>query len=98
MPDIDKWVLHSRSNSPNGITTVIDAYEFESHFRNGQVEKVVVIHQPGRGYRTMVHITGKQLMPSNYREGQWGPAKSDLERALREHQCEVFTIHDPRQP
>lgn len=98
MYDIDKLVKHSRNRTPNGIDPISDTYEFEPHFRNGQVEKIVVIHRPGHGYTTIAHIKGKQPREQNYPEGQWELAKSDLEETLRQHQCDIFTIKDPRQP
>jgi hypothetical protein len=60
MYDVDSLVRRNRSRSPNGIDPVTDTYEFEPYFRNGQVERVVVIHEPGRGYRTVVRISGRQ--------------------------------------
>jgi hypothetical protein len=60
MHDVDGLVRRNRSRSPNGIDPVTDIYEFEPYFKNGQVERVVVIHEPGRGYRTVVHISARQ--------------------------------------
>jgi hypothetical protein len=95
MYDVDSLVRRNRSRSPNGIDPVTDTYEFEPYFRNGQVERVVVIHEPGRGYRTVVHISGRQPIAGDYPEGQWSAAKADLEAALRQHRCDVFTINAP---
>ena len=54
-----------------------------------------MIHEPGRGYRTVVHISGRQPIAGDYPEGQWSAAKADLEEALRQHGCDVFTINAP---
>jgi hypothetical protein len=97
MDDLDALVIYSRSSSPNGIDAVTDTYVFEPYFRNGQVKKMVVSHQPGHGFRTTVFIEGMLSTSSDYPEGQWGPAKADLEEVLRQYQCDLFTIKDPRQ-
>jgi hypothetical protein len=56
-----------------------------------------VIHEPGRGYRTVVHISGRQPIAGDYPESQWSQAKADLEEALRQHRCDVFAINAPIQ-
>jgi hypothetical protein len=50
-------------------------------------------HSRRRGYRTVVHISGRQPIAGDYPEGQWSQAKADLEDALRQHRCDVFTIN-----
>jgi hypothetical protein len=93
-----KRVKHKRTGSPNGIDPVLDTYEFKRNVRMGQVNRVVVTYTPGRGYTTIVHIEGKTPMGRDYPDGQWGQARGDLDEALREHQCDLFTIKDPGQP
>lgn len=95
MYDVDSLVRRNRSGSPNGIDPVTDTYEFEPYFRNGRIERVVLIHEPGRGYRTVVHISGRQPIVGDYPEGQWSAAKADVKEALRQHGCDVFTINAP---
>jgi hypothetical protein len=97
MYDPDKLVRRRRDGNPNGFDPVLDTYEFEPNARNGQVKKVVVVHQRGHGYRTIVFIDGKEPMERSYHEGQWGMAKDDLDEALRQYQCDPFTIKEPRQ-
>ena len=98
MYDADKMLIYRRDGFPNGIDSVVDTYGFKPDSRNGQVIKVVAIYQPGYGFRTVMHINGKSPMERNYPVGQWGPAKQNLLNALREHQCDEFTIKDPSQP
>ena len=50
MYDPDKMLIYRRDGFPNGIDRVVDSYEFKPDARNGQIRKVVVIYQPGRGY------------------------------------------------
>jgi hypothetical protein len=95
MYEVDSLVKRHRSRNPNGIDPVTDTYEFEPYFRNGQVERVVVIHEPGHGYRTVVYVSGRQPIAGDYPEGQWSAAKADLEEALHQHRCDVFTINAP---
>jgi hypothetical protein len=93
----DKFVIHNRVGSPGRFHTVTDTYEFESGARNGQVRKVVVRFWPRRPaeYETILCIKGKVPMSTPHRH--WEQAKTDLERTLREYQCDVFTIKDPSQ-
>ena len=98
MYDADKMLIYRRDGFPNGIDRVVDSYEFKPDARNGQISKVVVIYQPGRGYRTVVHIDGKKSLVRDYPSGRWGSAKDNLDDVLDQHQCELFTIKDPRQP
>ena len=95
MHDVGMLVRCTRNGKPDGFEPVADTYEFEPGFRNGQVERVIVIHQPRQGYETIVHIKDKQPIRKSYHEGQWGIAKSDLVDALRQHRCESFTVCDP---
>jgi hypothetical protein len=96
--DADQLVKHTRKGNHNGFDTVADTYEFEPQFKNGQVRKVVAIYQPGRGYRTIVHIESKGPIGRPYHDGQWAMAKFDLGDTLLQHQCDLSTIKDPRQP
>ena len=92
MYDADKMVIYKRDGFPNGIDTVVDTYEFKPDARNGQVRKVIVIYQPGRGYRTVVHIDGKKSLVRDHPSGRWGSATDNLDDVLDQHQCELFTI------
>jgi hypothetical protein len=93
--DPDDFVIHNRVGSPGRFHTVTDTYEFASGARNGQVRKVVVRFWPGRPneYEAILCIEGKT--PTSKPHRRWAQAKTDLERTLRECQCEVFTIKDP---
>ena len=71
MYDADKMLIYRRDGFPNGIDRVVDSYEFKPDARNGQITKVVVIYQPGRGYRTVVHIDGKKSLVHDYPSGRW---------------------------
>jgi hypothetical protein len=93
----DKFVKHSRIGRPEDFDAVIDTYEFKPGARNGQVSKVVVMFEPGPiGLTTIVYVLGKAPMQAPHHD--WGQAKVDLGRTLSEHQCDPFTIKDPRQP
>jgi hypothetical protein len=98
MYDADEMVIYKRDGFPNGIGTVVDTYEFKLDARNGEVRKVVVIYQPGRGYRTVVHINGKRSLVHDYPSGRWESARDNLDDVLDKHQCDLFTIKDPCQP
>ena len=97
MYDADKMLIYRRDGFPNGIDRVVDSYEFKPDARNGQVRKVIVIYQPGRGYRTVVHINGKKSLVRDYPSGRWGSAKDNLDEVLDQHQCDLFAIRDPKQ-
>jgi len=98
MYDADKLVKHTREGIPNGYDAVTDTYEFEPQFKRGQISRVVVIFHPGHGYTTILYIDGKTPSQRSSPNWQWGSAKFDLEEALLQHQCDLFTIKDPRQP
>jgi hypothetical protein len=57
-----------------------------------------VIFHPGHGDTTILYIDGKTPSQRSSPNWQWGSAKFDLEEALLQHQCDLFTIKDPRQP
>jgi hypothetical protein len=48
------------------------------------------------GYKTIAYINDKDPMETPHLH--WGKTKADLQEALRHHQCDPFTIKDPRQP
>jgi hypothetical protein len=93
----DDFVIRNRVGSPGGFHSVTDTYEFKSGARNGQVRRLVVRFWPGRPaeYETILCIQGQ--VPTSTPHARWAQARTDLERTLREYQCEVFTIKDPRE-
>jgi hypothetical protein len=97
MYDPDNFVAHTRIGRPEAFDAVTDIYEFKPGARNGQVSKVVVMFETGpTGYKTIVYIDDKDAIETPHLH--WGQAKADLQEALRQHQCDLFTIKDPRQP
>jgi hypothetical protein len=95
MDDPDKLLKHRREGGPSGLNPIIDSYEFDPRARNGRIRKVVVVHQPGHGYRTIVFIDGNEPIERAYHDGRWEMAKDDVRKTLEEYQCEVFSINDP---
>ena|SRR6516164_2897383 len=96
MYDADKMVIYTRDGIASGFDTVIDTYEFKQDARNGQVSRVFVSYQRGHGYRTIMFIDRKMPMERAYYDWQWIEAKHDLEDVLLQHQCDLFTIRDPK--